>query len=206
MSSTKIDTPQLDVPQVVSVAPREVITDLAATRVDRVFNYLPGVAQQNNFGGLSIFSYAIRGVTTSEIYQNGFPLNRGTPPPPDAQNIERIEVLKGPGAGLFGRSDPGGLVNIITKQPTAQRFVEFGNQVDSFGLTRGTVDAGWSAQRGRHRPYRFNFAAQGAGSFRDFVDSDRLLVAPVVSWQITPDTRITVEADIQRNRIIFDRA
>ncbi len=61
MSSTKIDTPQLDVPQVVSVAPREVITDLAATRVDRVFNYLPGVAQQNNFGGLSIFSYAIRG-------------------------------------------------------------------------------------------------------------------------------------------------
>ena len=69
------------------------------------------MAQQNNFGGLSIFSYAIRGVTTSEIYQNGFPLNRGTPPPPDAQNIERIEVLKGPGAGLFGRSDPGGLVN-----------------------------------------------------------------------------------------------
>ncbi|ACB28000.1 TonB-dependent siderophore receptor [Methylobacterium radiotolerans] len=205
VSSTKTDTPQLDVPQVVTVAPREAITDLAATRVDRVFNYLPGVAQQNNFGGLSIFSYAIRGVTTSEIYQNGFPLNRGTPPPPDAQNIERIEVLKGPGAGLFGRSDPGGLVNIITKQPTAQRFVEFGNQVDSFGLTRGTVDAGGPLNEDGTVLYRFNFAAQGAGSFRDFADSDRLLVAPVVSWQITPDTRITVEADIQRNRIIFDR-
>ena len=88
-------------------SPREVITDLAATRVDRVFNYTPGVAQQNNFGGLSVFSYAIRGVTTSEIYKNGFPLNRGTPPPPDTQNVERIEVLKGPGGGLFGRSDPG---------------------------------------------------------------------------------------------------
>lgn len=82
VSSTKTDTPQLDVPQVVTVAPREAITDLAATRVDRVFNYLPGVAQQNNFGGLSIFSYAIRGVTTSEIYQNGFPLTAARRPRP----------------------------------------------------------------------------------------------------------------------------
>lgn len=64
VSSTKTDTPQRDVPQVVTVAPREVITDLAATRVDRVLTYTPGVAQQNNFGGLTIFSYAIRGVTT----------------------------------------------------------------------------------------------------------------------------------------------
>ncbi|MDP4024894.1 TonB-dependent siderophore receptor [Methylobacterium sp. NEAU 140] len=205
VSATRTATPQMDVPQVVNVAPREVITDLAATRVDRVFNYLPGVAQQNNFGGLSIFSYAIRGVTTSEIYKNGFPLNRGTPPPPDAQNVERIEVLKGPGAGLFGRSDPGGLINIITKQPTAERFVEFGNQVDSFGLTRGTIDAGGALSADGTVLYRFNLAAQGAGSFRDFVNSDRLLVAPVVSWQVTPDTRITVETEFVKNRIVFDR-
>ncbi|RVU14228.1 TonB-dependent siderophore receptor [Methylobacterium oryzihabitans] len=205
VSSTKTDTPQRDVPQVVTVASREVVTDLAATRVDRVFAYTPGVAQQNNFGGLTIFSYAIRGVTTSEIYKNGFPLNRGYPPPPDTQNVERIEVLKGPGGGLFGRSDPGGLVNIITKQPTAERFVEFGNQVDSFGLTRGTIDAGGALNEEGTLLYRFNLAAQGAGSFRDFVDSDRLLVAPVVSWQVTPDTRITVETEFLRNRVVFDR-
>ncbi|MEE7487569.1 TonB-dependent siderophore receptor [Methylobacterium oryzae] len=205
VSATRTAAPQIDVPVAVSVAPREAITDIAATRVDRVFDYLPGVARQNNFGGLSIFSYAIRGVTTSEIYKNGFPLNRGTPPPPDAQNIERVEVLKGPGAALFGRSDPGGLVNLITKQPTAERFVEFGNQVDSFGLTRGTIDAGGALNADGTILYRFNLAAQGAGSFRDFVDSDRLLVAPVVSWQVTPETRITVETEFVRNRIVFDR-
>ena len=99
VSATRTATPQIDVPVAVSVAPRETITDIAATRVDRVFDYLPGVARQNNFGGLSIFSYAIRGVTTSEIYKNGFPLNRGTPPPPDAQNIERIEGAQGAGSG-----------------------------------------------------------------------------------------------------------
>ncbi|WP_393958478.1 TonB-dependent siderophore receptor [Methylorubrum sp. POS3] len=205
VSSTKTDTPQRDVPQIVTVAPREVITDLAATRVDRVFNYTPGVAQQNNFGGLSIFSYAIRGTTTSEIYKNGFPLNRGTPPPPDAQNVERIEVLKGPGGGLFGRSDPGGLVNIITKQPTAERFVEMGGLWGSFEQFRGTVDSGGALNEDGTLLYRFNLAAGRQNSFRDFVDSDRLLVAPVISWQVTPDTRITVETEFLRNRIVFDR-
>lgn len=205
VSSTKTDTPQRDVPQVVTVAPREVITDLAATRVDRVLSYTPGVAQQNNFGGLSVFSYAIRGVTTSELYKNGFPINRGTPPPPDTQNVERIEVLKGPGGGLFGRSDPGGLVNIITKQPTAERFVEMGGLWGSFEQFRGTVDAGGALNADGTLLYRFNLAGGRQGSFRDFVDGDRLLVAPVISWQVTPDTRVTVETEFLRNRIVFDR-
>ncbi|AWB20243.1 TonB-dependent siderophore receptor [Methylobacterium currus] len=205
VSATRTDTPQRDVPQVVTVAPREVITDLAATRVDQVFTYTPGVAQQNNFGGLSVFSYAIRGVTTSELYKNGFPLNRGYPPPPDAQNVERIEVLKGPGGGLFGRSDPGGLINIITKQPTRERFVEMGRLWGSFGQVRGTVDSGGSLNEDGTLLYRFNLAAGRQDSFRDFVDGDRLLVAPVVSWQVTPDTKVTVETEFLRNRTVFDR-
>ncbi|MFC6050169.1 TonB-dependent siderophore receptor, partial [Methylobacterium hispanicum] len=205
VSATRTDTPQREVPQIVTVAPREVITDLAATRVDRVLSYTPGVAQQNNFGGLSVFSYAIRGVTTSELYKNGFPINRGTPPPPDTQNVERIEVLKGPGGGLFGRSDPGGLVNIITKQPTTERFVEMGGLWGSFEQFRGTVDAGGALNEDGTLLYRFNLAGGRQGSFRDFVDGDRLLVAPVISWQVTPDTRVTVETEFLRNRIVFDR-
>ena len=205
VSSTKTDTSQRDVPQVVTVAPREVITDLAATRVDRVFNYTPGVAQQNNFGGLTVFSYAIRGTTTSELYRNGFPINRGSPPPPDTQNVERIEVLRGPGGGLFGRSDPGGLVNFVTKQPTAERFVEMGGLWGSFEQFRGTVDAGGALNEDGTLLYRFNVAGGRQNSFRDFVDGDRLLVAPVVSWQITPDTKITVETEFLRNRVVFDR-
>ncbi|SFG80772.1 TonB-dependent siderophore receptor [Methylobacterium gossipiicola] len=205
VSSTKTDVPQRDVPQVVTVAPREVITDLAATRVDRVLNYTPGVAQQNNFGGLTLFSYAIRGVTTSEVYKNGFPLNRGFPSQPDAQNVERIEVLKGPGGGLFGRSDPGGLANIITKQPTRERFVEMGGLWGSFEEFRGTVDSGGALNEDGTLLYRFNFAAGRQNSFRDFVDGDRLFVAPVVSWQITPDTKVTVETEFLRNRTVFDR-
>ncbi|AWN55820.1 TonB-dependent siderophore receptor [Methylobacterium sp. 17Sr1-1] len=205
VSSTKTDTPQRDVPQVVTVAPREVITDLAATRAEQVLAYTPGIVQQNNFGGLSPLGYAVRGVATAEIYKNGFPLARGFPPQQDTQNIERIEVLKGPGGGLFGRSDPGGLVNIITKQPTRERFVEMGGLWGSFEQARGTVDAGGSLDEEGTLLYRFNLAAGRQSSFRDFVDGDRLLVAPVVSWQVTPDTRVTVETEFLRNRAVFDR-
>lgn len=205
VSSTKTDTPQRDVPQVVTVAPREVITDLAATRVEQVVAYTPGIVQQNNFGGLSPLGYAVRGVATAEIYKNGFPLARGFPPQQDTQNVERIEVLKGPGGGLFGRSDPGGLVNIITKQPTAERFVEMGGQWGSFEQVRGTIDSGGSLNQDGTVLYRFNLAAGRQNSYRDFVDGDRLLVAPVVSWQVTPDTKVTVETEFLRNRAVFDR-
>ncbi|MBL7405507.1 TonB-dependent receptor plug domain-containing protein, partial [Escherichia coli] len=133
--------PVREVPQTIVAVPQEVLEDAAATRIDTALD-LAGVGRGNNFGGLGLTEFTIRGVATGEYYRNGFPINRGYPNSPDIVSIERIEVLKGPGAALFGRSDPGGLVNLITKQPTAERFVEFGNQVDSFGLTRGTIDAG----------------------------------------------------------------
>ncbi|WP_409566829.1 TonB-dependent siderophore receptor [Methylobacterium sp. E-046] len=206
VSATKTNTPQRDVPQVVTVVPRELITDINATRVDRAFDYVPGLTQTNNFGGLGTFAYAIRGVTTAEIYRNGLAANRGGPPPLiDTQNIERIEVLRGAGGALFGRSDPGGLVNIITKQPTTTRFVEMGGLWGSFEQFRGTVDAGGALNDEGTLLYRFNFAAGRENSYRDFVGSDRLFVAPVLSWQITPDTRLTVETSVTRNNVIVDR-
>lgn len=206
VSSTKTNTRQLDVPQVVTVVPRELLTDVNATRVDRAFDYVPGLTQTNNFGGLGTFAYAIRGVTTAEVYRNGLAANRGGPPPLiDTQNIERIEVLKGAGGALFGRSDPGGLVNIITKQPTATRFVEMGGLWGSFEQFRGTVDSGGALNDEKTLLYRFNFAGGSQNSYRDFVGDDRLFIAPVLSWQVTPDTKLTVEASVTRNNVIVDR-
>ena len=206
VSATKTDTRQLDVPQVVTVVPRELITDINATRVDRAFDYVPGLTQTNNFGGLGTFAYAIRGVTTAEIFRNGLAANRGGPPPLiDTQNIERIEVLKGAGGALFGRSDPGGLVNIVTKQPTMIRFVEMGGLWGSFEQFRGTIDSGGALNDEKTLLYRFNFAGGSQNSYRDFVGDDRLFIAPVLSWQITPDPKLTVEAAITRNNVVVDR-
>jgi len=204
-SSTKTVTPRRDLPQQVDVVPREVLVDTAATRVERALDYVPGVGKQNDFGAQNLALYSVRGFATQDIFQNGFNIARGYNGAPDTQNVQSIEVLKGPAGALYGRSDPGGTVNILTKQPVARPFVEMGTLFGSFGTARTTVDAGGALSEDGRVLYRFNGALARQDSFRDFVDGDRVLLAPVVSWQVTPDTKITFEAQYLRNRQTFDR-
>ncbi|HWV11450.1 MAG TPA: TonB-dependent receptor plug domain-containing protein, partial [Pseudomonas sp.] len=118
-SATRTDTALEAIPQAISVVPAQVFEDLNTTRIDRALDFAGGVSRQNNFGGLTFLNYSVRGFTTGELYKNGFAINRGSYSTPDASGIERIEVLKGPAASLYGRGDPGGLVNIVTKKPQA---------------------------------------------------------------------------------------
>lgn len=204
-SGTKTVTPRLSLPQQVDVVPQEVLRDTAATRVERALDYVPGVGKQNDFGAQNLALYSVRGFATQDIFFNGFNIARGYNGAPDTQNVQSIEVLKGPSGALYGRSDPGGTINILTKQPVALPFVEMGTLFGSFGTARTTVDAGGPLNEEGTVLYRFNGALARQDSFRDFVDGDRVLVAPVVSWQISPDTKLTVEAQYLRNRQTFDR-
>ncbi|MCJ2046042.1 TonB-dependent receptor plug domain-containing protein, partial [Methylobacterium sp. J-078] len=112
-SGTKTVTPRRDLPQQVDVVPREVLVDTAATRVERALDYVPGVGKQNDFGAQNLALYSVRGFATQDIFQNGFNIARGYNGAPDTQNVQSIEVLKGPAGALYGRSDPGGSVNIL---------------------------------------------------------------------------------------------
>ena len=91
---------------------------------------------------------------------------------PDASTIERIEVLRGPAAMLYGRSDPGGTFNIVSKQPQAERRTVLGSQVNSEGLRRGTLDTTGALDEQAAFTYRLNLVAEGGDSFRDDVESE----------------------------------
>jgi len=111
-TATRTDTAIADIPRSISVIPAEVINDLGAERIDRALDFAGGVTRGANFGGLNVPDMNLRGFTTSSLYRNGMAIsggNRGFIPAPDASNIERVEVLKGPASGLFGRGAPGGL-------------------------------------------------------------------------------------------------
>jgi iron complex outermembrane receptor protein len=82
----------------------------------------------------------VRGFTTSEFYKDGFSANRGYPSTPDAASIERIEVLKGPAASLYGRGDPGGTVNIVTKKLQADSFARLQTSAGSWDRYRTSLD------------------------------------------------------------------
>jgi len=83
-TATRTDTPIEDIPQAISVVPKEVLDDLGSSRMERALDFAGGVTRGNNFGGLQISSYNLRGFNTGEIYRNGFPINRGFISPPDA--------------------------------------------------------------------------------------------------------------------------
>lgn len=132
------DVPLKEVPQSVQEIDGKMLADLNITRLDAALDLASGISRQNNFGGLWD-SFAIRGFAGDENFPSGFLVNgfnggRGFGGPRDASNIERIDILKGPNGAVFGRGEPGGTVNIITKK--AKTDDTFG----SFAISGGSYN------------------------------------------------------------------
>ncbi|POA32343.1 MULTISPECIES: TonB-dependent siderophore receptor [unclassified Pseudomonas] len=204
-SATKTDTAIRDIPQSISVIPASVLKDLGSHNVERALEFAGGVSKQNNFGGLTLYEYSVRGFTTSEFYKDGFSANRGYPSTPDAANVERIEVLKGPAASLYGRGDPGGTVNIVTKKPQPEAFSTLQTSAGSWDRYRTALDVNTPLDPQGNVLSRVNLAVEDNHSFRDHVDSQRVFVAPSLSWQLNPDTSLLLESEIVRHSSTFDR-
>ncbi|NNJ16222.1 TonB-dependent siderophore receptor [Pseudomonas putida CSV86] len=204
-TATKTDTDIRDTPQAISVVPAQVLQDLNTTRIDRALDFAGGVSRQNNFGGLTFLNYSVRGFTTGELYKNGFAINRGSYSAPDTSTIERIEVLKGPAASLYGRGDPGGLVNIVGKKPQAEAFSTFKASAGSWDRYRSSLDVNTPLDEEGRVLSRVNLALEDNGSFRDHVDSRRAIVSPSLSWQLTPDTLLSLDSEFSRTESVFDR-
>ncbi|MDH4611237.1 TonB-dependent siderophore receptor [Pseudomonas sp. BN102] len=204
-SATRTDTDIRDIPQAISVIPAQVLDDLDATRLDRALDFAGGVSRQNNFGGLTFLSYSIRGFTTGELYKNGFAINRGSYSSPDASGIERIEVLKGPAASLYGRGDPGGTVNIVSKKPQPEAFSRLKASAGSWDHYRTSLDLNSPLDDEGRLLSRINLAAEDNGSFRDHAGNQRLVVSPSLTWQLNTDTRLLVETEFVRHDSVFDR-
>ena len=205
VSATRTDTSLHETPQSISVVTREAVEDIGATRLQDALDYAGGVGRANNFGGQGLTTFTVRGFTTGEFYRNGFPVNRGYPNMPDASTIERLEVLRGPATTLYGRGDPGGTFNVVSKQPLAERSVTLGSQLNDQGMKRGTLDASGPLDDDGRFTYRLNVVGEGGDTFRDHVETERYGVTPVLAWQVDDATRITFEGDFMRNNAPLDR-
>ncbi len=187
-SATRSEIALKDTPQSVSVVTQKVIEDIGATRLIEALDLAGGVTRANNFGGQGLTGFNVRGFTSGEFYRNGFPINRGYPNAPDSNTIERIDVLRGPSSSLYGRGDPGGTFNLISKTPKSEQQTTLDAQLNSEGLYRTTVDTTGTVPNAENIGYRLNVIAEGGDSYRDHVES-----------------KVTFEADILRNQHPLDR-
>ena len=97
-------------------------------------------------------------------------------------NVDRVEVLKGPASFLYGGNPLAGAVDLVRKQPLRDGFVDVSAQGGSFGTRQGTVDSNWSGQDGR-ASMRVNGLWQATDGWRDGRDGRAWAVNPVFAWR-----------------------
>lgn len=199
----------LENPTAVQEIDLELLRDTGALNLNDALDLSASVARQNNFGGLWN-SFSIRGFSgdinlPSGFLVNGFNAGRGFGGPRDIVGIESVEVLKGPRSALFGRGEPGGTVNLVTKRPDFETQGDFRATIGRWNQLRFEGDYQSTAGSADQVGYRLVGFYEDAESFRDTVETEKLGFYPSVTWQLSEQTRATYELEYTRQDIPFDR-
>jgi iron complex outermembrane recepter protein len=201
-TATKTDTPLIETPHSVVVVPRQVLQDQQALTLDRALANVRGVNSGGGEGGQE--SITLRGFFTTTTFVNGFRLEEysttggGTLGSQSMGNVDRVEVLLGPAAILYGRVEPGGMVNIITKQPERGFSATVQQQVGSWGHFVTSADVNMALNGSGSLALRVNASYDSTDSWRNTINARSSLLAPVLAWQPTERTRLALEATLRR--------
>jgi iron complex outermembrane receptor protein len=199
----------LEVPAANQLIDQQLLENVGALDLDDALDLSASVARQNNFGGLWN-AFSIRGFSgdinlPSGFLVNGFNAGRGFGGPRDLVGIESVEVLKGPRSALFGRGEPGGTVNLITKRPTYQTGGYVKATLGSWSQLRFEGDYQGTAGQNEDIGYRLVGFYEDAESFRDNVETQKQGFYPSVRWDVTDKTSITYELEYTAQELPFDR-
>ncbi|QIZ78861.1 TonB-dependent siderophore receptor [Ferrimonas lipolytica] len=193
------DIDLMDTPQSVAVIPEIVMDEQLATTLGKVLTNDSSVTAGTKKWNREVFSL------------RGFELNSGTGYLKDGQQVwshymhpveilERVEVIKGPSSMLYGQSAPGGLINMVTKKPTVERFAEVGVDIDDQGSTRYQLDTGGALNDDGSIRGRAILVKQDENMWREYQDGeenerDRFLGSLQVEFDIGDMATLNVHYD-----------
>ncbi|MGE7814594.1 TonB-dependent receptor [Pseudomonas sivasensis] len=198
-TATRTATPVRYVPQAIDSVKTENLRSYGTNDLGQALSGIPNVSS----GADTRFdSVRIRGFDASnDFYLDG--IRDDSQYVRDLHNIERIEVLKGPAAVLYGRGGQGGIVNRVSKLPSAGHKSSIEAQGGSNDLR--SLYADLSTDPTDNISLRLNMGNQDNNSFRDDVSGSRQLFAPSMSWQLTPDLNWLVQYEYSRYNRTPDR-
>ena len=214
-TGTKTDTPIMETPLSIEVVPQQVLIDQQDIRIDQALKNVSGVTFTD--GGDTSYGNAfdavvVRGFPTDSHLRNGVRIDSfGGDTELFTQalaNVESIEILKGPAAILYGAVEPGGVVNIVTKQPQSTPSYSVEQQMGSYDLYRTTVGATGPLNEVGTVLYRVDGSYEASASIVDLGFTRDLFVAPTVKFLLGSSTQVTLEyehkdANFNGNYAIF---
>jgi iron complex outermembrane receptor protein len=199
-TATKTDTPIMETPMSIEIVPQAVIQDQQAYRVQDAVKNVSGVQQRSSGGGFDRF--IVRGFDVGELYyRNGIRIPRINS---DFANVQQIEVLKGPASGLFGRIEPGGLINVVTKRPDTEAHYALEQRFGSYDYYRTQFNATGPVTSDEQLTYRFDLSYLNSDSFRESSFNDRIFVAPSLTWKPREDTEFNLTVEYLNEDRVYD--
>ncbi len=199
-SVTKTDTPIIEIPQSVSVITAEQLSQRGIQGIEEAVWYTAG-AQGGGYGADARSDWMlVRGFTPAR-YLDGLALPEGSGTSItriEPYGLERLEVIKGPSSVVYGAMPPGGMVNMVSKRPTAQPLHEVGVEVGSFDLRQGTFDFAGPLNDAGTLLYRLTGLARNSDTMTDYIKDDRYYLAPALTWKPDDNTSLTVLSHYQK--------
>ncbi len=184
LSGTKVRTQLREIPMNIQVVTEEFIEDIGAFNLQEAMAYNASVSVSDNS-----YQAQIRGFNSDWQLRNGFRYYKRT----DTAKVARIETVSGPAAVLYGISQPGGILNVITKQPTGKNSSSIRQTFGSSDTLR--TDGDFNYRLNDQVSLRLVGAYERDGSDVDFNDSHSWLVSPTLSWRLSDSTRLLIDAD-----------
>lgn len=198
--SVKLNKPILQIPIAVQTVTRQTMDDQQATNlvqaiIGNVSSTVPLPTNCTLFQNLMIRGFSTGTLSMSHLYRNGVLLpNQACP---STANLQSIEVVKGPSAMLYGRIEPGGLVDMIVKRPLETPYYSVQQQGGSFGVARTTLDATGPLTADKSWLYRVNAEYFHNPSFVDFARDDRWFGSATVTYHPIQAFKLNVDAEYQ---------
>ena len=199
-TATKTPTDIRNVPQALTVVTKAQIDDQQLRSVGDLLLFVPGASYNSGEGNRD--TLVLRGnSSTADFFVDG--VRDDVQYFRDFYNVDRVEVLKGPNAMIFGRGGGGGIVNRVLKRPTFAAARSAPASADNWGARRFTfdLDQPLSSAVG----VRLNGLYENSDSFRRHVDLERYGINPTVALLAGPDTRIDFSYEYFHDRRTADR-
>jgi iron complex outermembrane receptor protein len=200
-TGSKTDTPILENAQSLSVVTRDQIDQQGALSLNQAVRYTAGVTPESRGAvGTRFDLFKVRGFDAVS-YLNGLKLQKMNfvSPQVDPYLLERIEILKGPASVLYGQSPTGGLLNQVSKRPTSTPFGEVGVRFGNFNHSDLTFDIGGPVDKDGKVLYRLTGIGQMEDGQVSQTESQRIAIAPSVSWIPDMDTSLTLMGLYQKD-------